>query len=226
MNLGEDLRTTLVSESERLEAPLVDLSFFARRRFVMGVASGSLSMFSIMSLLLYFNLYAQSREGLGLTALQAGALLLPLSAALLALALSSSAVAGGVGIRNAMTGGMALIAIASAVIGLFIVEGGMVLLAIGFFVMGAGLALPYALAPRLALSALSPAQAGQGSGIVNACTFLGGSGGVAGGAIAFAFFSACASPGVQSSNPVDQSGLVGSRSQFASVSLFGQDFGA
>jgi hypothetical protein len=30
---------------------LVDLSFFARRGFVMGVAIGSLSMFSIMSLL-------------------------------------------------------------------------------------------------------------------------------------------------------------------------------
>jgi hypothetical protein len=41
--------------------------------------------------------------------------------------------------------------------------------------MGIGLAVPYASAPRLALSALSPAQAGQGSGIVNACTFLGGS---------------------------------------------------
>ena len=62
----------------------------------------------------------------------------------------------------------------------------MVLLAIGFFAMGAGLAVPYALAPRLALSALAPEHAGQGSGIVNACTFLGGSAGVAGGAIAFA----------------------------------------
>jgi hypothetical protein len=62
----------------------------------------------------------------------------------------------------------------------------MVLLAIGFFVMGAGLAVPYALAPRLALSALPGAQAGQGSGIVNACTFLGGSAGVAGGASALA----------------------------------------
>jgi hypothetical protein len=41
-------------------------------------------------------------------------------------------------------------------------------------------------APRLALLALSPAQAGQSSGIVNACAFLGGSGGVAGGAIAYA----------------------------------------
>ena len=108
---------------------------------------------------------------------EAGASLLPLSAALLALALSASAVAARVGLRNAMTGGMALIATASAVIGMATVGGGMVLLAIGFFVMGSGLALPYALAPR--------AQSGQGSGVVNACTFLGGSGGVAGGAIAF-----------------------------------------
>jgi len=180
----------LIVES-RVEAPLVDLSFFARRGFVMGVVIGSLAMFSIMSLLLYFNLYAQSREGqsgegLGLTALEAGASLLPLSGALLALALSASAVAARVGLRNAMTGGMALIAIASAIMGVAVVGGGMVLLEIGFLAMGAGLAVPYALAPRLALSALSPAQAGQGSGIVNACTFLGGSVGVAGGAAAFA----------------------------------------
>ena len=176
----------LLRVESRAEAPLVDLTFFARRGFVMGVAIGSLSMFSIMSLLLYFNLFAQSREGLRLTALEAGAALLPLSAALLALALSASAVAARVGLRNAMTGGMALIAVASAIIAAAIAGGGMVLLAVGFFVMGAGLAVPYALAPRLALSALSPAQAGQGSGIVNACTFLGGSAGVAGGAIALA----------------------------------------
>ena len=51
----------LLTVESRVEAPLVDLGFFARRGFVMGVAIGSLSMFSIMSLLLYFNLYAQSR---------------------------------------------------------------------------------------------------------------------------------------------------------------------
>ncbi len=85
-----------------------------------------------------------------------------------------------------MMGGMALIAIASGIIAVAVAGGGgMVLLAIGFLVMGAGLAVPYALAPRLALSALAREQAGQGSGIVNACTFLGGSAGVAGGATAF-----------------------------------------
>jgi MFS family permease len=175
----------LLRVEARAQAPLVDLGFFARRRFVVGVAIGSLAMFSIMSLLLYFNLFAQSRDGLGLTSLEAGAALLPLSTALLALALSASALAARIGPRNAMTGGMALIAIASAVIGAAVSGGGMVLLAIGFLTMGAGLAVPYALAPRLALSALPPAHAGQGSGIVNACTFLGGSAGVAGGATAF-----------------------------------------
>jgi Major Facilitator Superfamily len=176
----------LLSVEARVEEPLVDLNFFSRRDFVMGLAIGSLSMFSIMSLLLYFNLYAQSPEGLGLTALEAGASLLPLSATLLALALLASAVVARVGLRNAMTGGMALIAIACAIVGVAISGGGLILLSIGFFVMGAGLAVPYASAPRLALSALSSTRTGQGSGIVNACTFLGGSCGVAGGAMAFA----------------------------------------
>ena len=127
----------------------------------------------------------RAAAGLGLTALEAGASLLPLSAALLALALSASAVAARVGLRNAMTGGMALIAIASAIIAVAIDRGRDGPAGDRVVVMGAGLAVPYALAPRLALSALAPAQAGQGSGIVNACTFLGGSAGVAGGATAF-----------------------------------------
>jgi hypothetical protein len=176
----------LLTVEARVEQPLVDLNFFSRRDFVMGLAIGSLSMFSIMSLLLSFNLSAQSPEGLGLTALEAGASLLPLSAALLALALLASAVVARVGLRNAMTGGMALIAIACSIVGVAISGGGLIFLAIGLFVMGAGLAVPYASAPRLALSALSSTQTGQGSGIVNACTFLGGSCGVAGGAMAFA----------------------------------------
>ena len=192
----------LLAVESRAKSPLLDLSFFARRSFVMGVAIGALSMFSIMTLLLYFNLYAQSPEGLDFTALEAGASLLPLSAALLALALSAPALAARIGLRNAMRAGMVLIAIASAILGMAIAEGGMILLAIGFFAMGAGLAVPYALAPRLALSALSRAQSGQGSGIVNACTFLGGSFGVAGGATAsalggfFAVLTMVALPGI------------------------------
>jgi hypothetical protein len=86
-----------------------------------------------------------------------------------------------------MTGCMGLLVVASAIIGVAASEAGIRLMEIGFVVMGAGLALPYAAAPRLALSALSQEQAGQGSGIINACTFLAGSVGVAAGAIAWHF---------------------------------------
>jgi predicted MFS family arabinose efflux permease len=177
----------VLNVESRVAAPLVDLGFFRQRSFVMGVSICSLSMFSILSLLLYFNLYAQSQQGLGLSPLESGAALLPLSAALLALSISVSAIAKRVGFRNAMTGGMALLAISCAIIGISVAgHGGMIVLATGFLAMGAGLAVPYALSPRLALSALAPEQAGQGSGIVNGCTFLGGSIGVALGATAFA----------------------------------------
>ena len=177
----------LVIVEARIAEPLVDRKLFAQRDFVMGLAIGSLAMFSIMSLLLYFNLYAQSPEGLGLTALEAGAALLPLSVSLLALALFASGVVARAGLGVAVTGGMALIVIACIIVGAAVSRGGgPVWLGIGLFAMGAGLAVPYASAPRLALSALSPAQRGQGSGLVNACTFLGGSFGVAGGAMGFA----------------------------------------
>ncbi len=176
----------LLAAEARAKAPLVDLTFFRHRTFVMGVAIGSLGMFSILSLLLYFNLYAQGRDGPGFTALEAGASLLPLSGVLLAIALSASAVAARIGLRYAMAAGMVLLAIASAIVAVAVEQGWIVILLVGLALIGAGLALPYALAPRLALSALAPAQTGQGSGIVNACTFLSGSAGVACGAIAFA----------------------------------------
>src|SRR5206468_11800176 len=66
-------------------------------------------------------------------------------------------------------------------------------LLIGLFGIGVGLAVPYATAPRLALAALPPERAGAAAGVINACTFLGGSIGVAGGAIAYA---AAGLPGV------------------------------
>ena len=176
----------LLAAEARAKAPLVDLTFFRHRTFVMGVAIGSLGMFSILSFLLYFNLYTQGRDGPGFTALEAGASLLPLSGVLLAIALSASAVAARIGLRHAMAAGMVLLAIASAIVAVAVEQGWIVILLVGLALIGAGLALPYALAPRLALSALAPAQTGQGSGIVNACTFLSGSAGVACGAIAFA----------------------------------------
>ena len=147
----------------RLEAPLVDLSFFTRRGFVLGVIIGSLSMFSMVTLLLYFNLYAQSRARTW-PHVTAGR-------RIAAAVGRGSACACLVSICRSRKGRatqcddrwLVLIAIGSATIGLATAQGGMALLAIGFVVIGAGLAVPYALAPRLALSLFAHAS-GTGFG--------------------------------------------------------------
>ena len=79
-----------------------------------------------------------------------------------------------------------MIAVAALVVAVAVALRIWVPLVAGLLAIGAGLALPYATAPRLALATLAASGAGAGSGVINACTFLGGSIGVAVGAIAFA----------------------------------------
>jgi predicted MFS family arabinose efflux permease len=60
-------------------------------------------------------------------------------------------------------------------------------LMLGLFAAGAGIALPYASTPRICLAALLPTQTGKGSGVLNSCSFLGGTVGVTVGGIVFDF---------------------------------------
>ena len=62
---------------------------------------------------------------------------------------------------------------------------GITTLMFGLLAAGAGFALPYASAPRIGLAALPPTQASKGSGVLNACSFLGGTVGVTCGGIVF-----------------------------------------
>lgn len=167
------------------ESPALDWRIIRIPAFQRALALGSIAMFSILALLLYFNLDAQSPEGLGFSAIDAGLFLLPLSAGLLVFAFLGPVLVRRVGPRTVLTAAMAMIVIASGGVAGFAEARALVPLGASLFAIGAGMALPYATAPRMALAALPVEQAGQGSGIINAFTFLGGSLGVAGGAIAF-----------------------------------------
>ncbi len=176
----------LVKLESRVVYPLIDLALFRQSAFVRAVALGAVAMGSILSLLLYYNLDAQSPVGLGLTPVGAGLSLLPLSSGLLAFAFAAPSLVRRFGARRAISSGTLLIAVGGIAI-----AGGMAwqdwaALLTGLFAIGIGLALPYATAPRLALATLPPDAAGSGSGLINACTFLAGSLGVSAGAIMFA----------------------------------------
>ncbi len=180
--------TMLFRHERRVQDPLVALDLLRQPTFVRAVALGSIAMSCILSLLLFYNLYAQSPVGLRLTPVAAGLSLLPMSGGLLVFAFSAPWLVRRFGVRRTLAVSALLIAVAGALIAAAAVLKLWIPLTIGLFAIGVGLAVPYATAPKLALATLPGSQAGAGSGIINACTFLGGSIGVAAGAVAFAFF--------------------------------------
>jgi Na+/melibiose symporter-like transporter len=165
----------LLRVETRCPKPLLDFALFRNRNFALGCALAFLLMFDIMALLLYYNIFAQASDGLGKTPVAAGLSLMPLSVALFGFARMAPWVSGVVGLRRMMVGGSLLLVVGCAVAGASVSGAGFAVLLLGLFVCGAGIALPYASAPKIGLSELPHTQAGKGSGILNSSSFLGGS---------------------------------------------------
>jgi predicted MFS family arabinose efflux permease len=177
----------LIRTETRRRQPMVDFGLFSNRNFAIAAGLLFLVMFDIMTLLLYYNLIAQSADGLGMSAVEAGLSLLPLSVALFGFARAAPSIGMRIGVRRMLIGGSLLLALGCAIIwSSFQIEARFAVLLPGLFVTGAGIALTYASAPRLGLATLPQLQAGKGSGMLNSCSFLGGTVGVTFGGIVFA----------------------------------------
>src|SRR6266478_396616 len=112
---------------------------------------------------------------------------MPLSVALFGFARAAPWLGAAVGLRRMMVGGSLLLALGCAIAWASLLGAGFTMLMLGLFAAGAGIALPYASAPRIGLAALPQTRTGQGSGVLNSCSFLGGTIGVTCGGIVFAF---------------------------------------
>jgi MFS family permease len=182
----------LIRVEARRSAPLLDLALFRDRNFALACVLAFLLMGDIMAILLYYNIFAQTRDGaphgLGLTPVAAGLSLMPLSAGLFGFARISHRLAQRVGIRLMMAGGSALLALGCAISWFALAGAGFAVLMVGLFAAGAGIALPYSSAPRIGLAALPQTLAGKGSGIINSSSFLGGTVGVTAGGVLFGIF--------------------------------------
>jgi MFS family permease len=176
----------LIWAERRHPRPLLDFHLLAMANLIIACEMAFVLMFGIMTLLLYYNLYAQAPEGLGMSAIAAGLSLLPLSVALFGFARAAPRLSTSVGLRRMLVGGWLLFALGCLVLWASLAEAQPAMRYVGLFAIGAGIALPYASAPRIALAALPETQSGKGSGLVNTCSFLGGTVGVTCGGIVFA----------------------------------------
>jgi DHA2 family multidrug resistance protein-like MFS transporter len=169
----------------RHHRPLLDFGLFSNPNFALACLLAFLLMFDIMTILLYYNLFAQAPDGLDMTAVAAGLSLMPLSVALFGFARAAPRLGAALGLRRMMVGGSLLLALGCAIAWASLAGAGFAVLMLGLFAAGAGIALPYASAPRIGLAALPQTQAGKGSGVLNSCSFLGGTVGVTVGGIVF-----------------------------------------
>jgi len=138
----------------RHRRPLLDFGLFSNRNFALASLLSFLLMFDIMTLLLYYNLFAQAPNGLGRTAVAAGFSLVPLSVALFGFARAAPRLGAAVGVRRMMVGGSLLLALGCAIAWASLAGAGFTPLLLGLFASGAGIALPFASAPRIGLATL------------------------------------------------------------------------
>jgi MFS family permease len=176
----------LIRVETRRPQPLVDFSLFAKPNFAFASTLIFLLMFEIVTFLLYYNLFAQAPQGFGMSPIAAGFSLAPLSVALFGFARAAPWCGATLGLRPMLVGASLLLVSGCTILWIAQAEKAFLLLMFGLSVVGVGIALPYASAPRIGLEALSPTQTGKGSGVLNSCSFLGGTVGVTLGGIAFA----------------------------------------
>src|SRR5260370_38029584 len=104
-------------------------------------------------------LSAHAPSGLGRPSVAAGLSLVPLSVALFGFARAAPRLGAAVGVRRMMVGGSLLLALGCAIAWASLAGAGVMLLMLGLFAAGAGIALPFASAPRIGLAALPQTQA-------------------------------------------------------------------
>src|ERR1051325_776565 len=127
--------------------PLLDFGLFTNHNFGLASLLAFLLMFEIMTLLLYYNLFAQAPDGLGMSAITVGLSLVPLSVALFSFARMTPRITAALGMHKTMVGGSLLLAIGCTLAWASLAGFGFPALMLGLCLAGAGIALPYASAP-------------------------------------------------------------------------------
>jgi EmrB/QacA subfamily drug resistance transporter len=162
---------------QRSEHPMLPLAFFRDRRFSTGSGVITVSFFVLMGFYFLATEYLQFARGY--TPLDAGLALLPLPIAFVLLSPASAALALRFGAARVIAGGLVIIAAGFTMLGRLDPHTSYLAIAIGFFVVGAGMAFAAAPGTGEIMSAVPLDKAGVGSAVNDTTRELGGALGIA-----------------------------------------------
>ena len=157
--------------------PMLNLEFFADRRFSVGTGAITLVMFAMFGSL--FILTQLLQFVFGYTALEAGIRMLPVAGTMVVVAPLSAKLVERIGTKLVVGSGMGIVAVGLLLTSGVDADGGYGPLALAMVVLAMGMALVMAPATEAIMGSLPPAKAGVGSAVNDTTRELGGALGVA-----------------------------------------------
>ncbi|KAA2254323.1 MFS transporter [Solihabitans fulvus] len=161
----------------RIEHPMLDLGFFANRRFTGAIAGGVLAAFGMGGSLFLLTQHLQSV--LGYTPLEAGVRVAPMALTVLLVSSLSGKISAKLGAGGSMAVGMTTVAAGLVALSLVSADSGYGPTLIGLVLIGAGVGVAMPVAANAMMGAIPPDRAGIASGLNGTLTELGNSFGIA-----------------------------------------------
>ncbi len=171
------LLTAFVLWERHTDHPILDVRFFANPRFSAASIAVTFVFFAMFGAMFFVSQYMQFV--LGYSALQSGAALLPVAAALMLAAPLSAKLVELVGTKAVVTGGLVLVAAGLFTFSFASTTSGYVLVAAVLVLVGLGMGFAMAPATDSIMGSLPPERAGVGSAVNDTTREIGGALGVA-----------------------------------------------
>jgi EmrB/QacA subfamily drug resistance transporter len=168
---GVILLALFVFVEPRLHEPLIDLRLFANRGYLGANAVAFAQNFGLGAVMFFLTLYLQ--YVLDYSPLEAGLVFLPLTALFTIGNLQASRVAGAIGPRLSMAGGMTLVAASFLLLALVTPTSGLTIVLAALVIAGIGQSLAYTISTTAGMGAIPPAKAGAASGVLQMVRQLG-----------------------------------------------------
>lgn len=159
--------------ARHVEDPLIELRYFRHPRYLMAALGMFLSGFSLLCFFVFFNIFVQSPAALGLSAMAAGAAVLPLSGMMFIVSITAPGYLKEVSARWPVSIGMA--ALATGFLLLSWTDNTTQYSDVWWklIFLGIGMGLTFSLLPRVGLRLLPEEHTGQASGVINTFLYFG-----------------------------------------------------
>jgi EmrB/QacA subfamily drug resistance transporter len=161
----------------RAPEPMLDVRLFRNRRFSASSVAISLAFFALFGMIFFITQYLQSI--LGYSAFEAGVRMLPVAGGLVLGGPLSAKLAERFGTKLVVAGGLALVGVGLALLGLADQDSGYGVVALSQVVLGFGMATAMAPATEAIMGSLPLEQSSVGSAVNDATRVTGGALGVA-----------------------------------------------